>query len=284
MRICFSMPLCRPAKEIKEALHVADGVVFRGSKVVVPSSLRKRVVKLSHKGHQGVSKTKHMIRDFCWFPGIDNAVEEALSQCVPCLAVNTDKVAPPVKPHKFPKGPWQVAEMDLQGAYPNGKYLLVLIDRYSKWAEVSVFRHAPNAGEVKTALDAAFDSQGVPFKIQSDNGPPFQSAELRRYTRKTGFILKHITPEWPRANGEVERFNRTMKAALQKGAIEKKPTKETLSTFLRAYRATPHSTTGVSPYEAMYGRKMKLDVPLAPTLCDTVDQQKVERSQEKMKN
>ena len=29
---------------------------------------------------------------------------------------------------------------------------------------------------------------------------------------------------------------------------------------------------------------MKLDMPLAPTLCDTVDQQKVEKSQEKMKN
>ena len=122
--------------EVSESLVVSDEVVFRGSRVVIPVSLRKRVVKLSHKGHQGLSKTKHLIREFCWFPGIDKAVEEELSACLTCQAVNDSSRAPPIKPHKFPKGPWQEIEMDLQGPYPSGVYLFVLIDRFSKWVKL----------------------------------------------------------------------------------------------------------------------------------------------------
>ena len=210
-------------------------------------------------------------------------VEDALQSCIPCLAVTKcSSTAPPIKPHELPRGPWQEVEMDLQGPYPGGEYIFIVIDRYSKWVEMATFQHAPNADEVKTALDHIFYSQGVPFRCQADNGPPFQSKELRRYARKQGFTLKHITPEWPWANGEVERFNRTMKEAVQKGAVENRSIKEAARTFLRTYRATPHTTTGVSPFDAMYGRRMKIDLPLEAESSMVVDRSRVERSQEKM--
>ena len=65
-------------REIKEALYVSEGVVYRGSRVVIPVSLRKKIVTLSHKGHQGLSKTKRRIREFCSFRGVDRMVEESL--------------------------------------------------------------------------------------------------------------------------------------------------------------------------------------------------------------
>ena len=207
-------------KDVREALYVSEGIVYREDKIVIPSGLRDRIIKLSHRGHQGLSKTKHLLREFCWFPGIDIKVEEAVRKCIPCLAVNNENGRqPPVKPHELPKGPWQVIEMDLQGPYPSGEYIFVMIDRYSKWPEVALFRKAPDSKDVKTAMGLIFDDKGVPFKCQSDNGSPFQSDELKKFARKEGFILKHITPEWPRANGEVERFNRSIKAAVQKGKL-----------------------------------------------------------------
>ena len=36
--------------------------------------------------------------------------------------------------------------------------------------------------------------------------------------------------------------------------------------FLRNYRATPHSSTGVTPAEALFGRKIKVKLPEAPTI------------------
>ena len=54
--------------DVRENLYVTDQVVYRGKRVVVPGELRDRAVKLSHKGHQGIVKTKQLLREFCWFP------------------------------------------------------------------------------------------------------------------------------------------------------------------------------------------------------------------------
>ena len=94
--------------------------------------------------------------------------------------------------------------------------------------------------------------------------------------------MRHITPEWPRANGEVERFNRTMKEAVQKGSLENKSIRETAGLFMRSYRATPHTVTGVSPFEAMYQRRMKVELPMNTETSQTVDRAKVGAAQQKM--
>ena len=46
--------------EIKHELCVTDGIVCRGPRVVVPLALQKRVVELSHRGHQGMSKAESL--------------------------------------------------------------------------------------------------------------------------------------------------------------------------------------------------------------------------------
>ncbi|MCG8432279.1 MAG: hypothetical protein MJA29_14065, partial [Candidatus Omnitrophica bacterium] len=43
--------------------------------------------------------------------------------------------------------------------------------------------------------------------------------------------------------------------------IQGQPWKQELQKFLRQYRATPHSTTNVSPFEALTGRKMRTQLP-----------------------
>jgi hypothetical protein len=38
----------------------------------------------------------------------------------------------------LPDGPWKKLAIDLSGPYPNGYYLLVLIDYYSRFPEVEI--------------------------------------------------------------------------------------------------------------------------------------------------
>ena len=57
-------------------------VVLRGTRVAVPSKLQQRVVNLAHEGHQGVVKTKALLREKVWFPGIDQMVEKKVMLCV----------------------------------------------------------------------------------------------------------------------------------------------------------------------------------------------------------
>ena len=59
----------------KNALTVAyleDGeVLLHDSKLVIPKSLQEKVLNIAHEGHQGIVKTKQLLREKVYFPGID---------------------------------------------------------------------------------------------------------------------------------------------------------------------------------------------------------------------
>ena len=38
-----------------------DGILLRGHRIVIPASLRRRVVMAAHEGHQGIAKTKSLL-------------------------------------------------------------------------------------------------------------------------------------------------------------------------------------------------------------------------------
>ena len=273
------------ATEIKNSLSVSDGLVCRGKRVVIPPNLQKLVVQISHDGHQGVSKAKSFLRIFCWFPGIDQLVEKQVKRCLPCQSVRPANHHEPVQPSQLPDGPWQYVEMDFQGPYPNNEYLLVMIDRYSRWPEVSVFKNPPNARTTIKAMKAIFANKGTPETCHSDNGSPFQSDALKKFAKEEGFRHKHITPEWPRANGTVERFNRSMKEAVQAETINGVPFRDAVMKFTRAYRATPHCATGVSPHAAMHGgREMRTRLPLMRLKDSIIDRDRDEKYRNNMRD
>ena len=53
----------------------AGNILLRGTRIVIPQSLQRRVIRLAHGGHQGIIKTKKL-REKVWFPGIDKLVEQ----------------------------------------------------------------------------------------------------------------------------------------------------------------------------------------------------------------
>jgi hypothetical protein len=276
-------PDLEPYKRVVSQLSVSDGVICKGNKIVVPPELQRRVVRLCHKSHQGIAKTKSFARSFCWFPGIDAAIEKKVASCRQCQSVQDKDLSQPIKPHDLPQGPWQEVEMDFQGPYPAGEYIFVMIDRYTRWPEAEIMRRPPNGKTTTAAIKRIIQNKGTPILCQSDNGPPFQSAEMAAFARECGYEHKHVTPEWPRANGMVERFNRTMKEAVQAGHLEGKSIRESASEFLQMYRATPHSATNISPFEAMHGRRMRATLPMKPDEGDSIDKGKESRYKEKMR-
>jgi len=78
--------------------------------------------------------------------------------------------------------------------------------------------------------------------------------------------IKHrkITPLWPRANAETERFMRTIKKSIKAAHAEHKNWRQEMFKFLLAYRSTPHSSTGKAPAEVLFGRNLKTKLPEPP--------------------
>lgn len=92
-------------------------------------------------------------------------------------------------------------------------------------------------------------------QIGQRSPPPLNSNGFANFSNFLGFVHRKVTPYWPQASGEVERFNPYSPSG--KKELE---TKE-MNAFLRQYRATPHSTTDISPSEALNGRKLQTLLP-----------------------
>ena len=89
-------------------------------------------INLSHSGHQGIQKTKALMRSKVFFLGIDNAFENKITNCVPCQATGQSNPSSIVQPTKIPGKVWDAGNIDNLGPLPNGKYVLTMIDQRSR--------------------------------------------------------------------------------------------------------------------------------------------------------
>ena len=112
-------------QQIKQELLVSNGVILRGTRIIVPEKLLGRMIMLAHSGHQGIVKTKRFLRDSVWFPGIDRMVEEVVKGCLPCQAANHDPkpLCEPLRLSPLPLGPWQELSVDFCGPFSKWRLL-----------------------------------------------------------------------------------------------------------------------------------------------------------------
>ena len=147
--------------------------------------------------------------------------------------------------------------MDFCGPFPMGEYLFVVIDAYSRFPEVEIV-HSTSASAIIPKMDRIFSTHGLPLVIKSDNGPPFNSEDIRKYMTENGINHSRITPLWPQANSEAENF---MTKAICSAHAEGKTWKKHLYKFLLSYQTTPHCTTGFAPAELLFNRKVHNKLP-----------------------
>ena len=187
-------------------LSVKDDVEMRGSRVVIPTTLQKRAVEVAHEGHQGLVKTKQLLRFCIWFPGLDAKVASVINTCAACQVVVPVNAQEPIKSTKLPNGPWEKLAIDYYGLLPFAEYILVVIDEYLRFQETDITK-STSAKATLAKLDRFISSFGIPVSIKSDNVPPFDSEAFKNYCRFMGIEHKPITPRHPQENGLAKNFN-----------------------------------------------------------------------------
>ena len=84
----WDSPAVKPFKPVKDELTTtSQGIILRGTRIVIPAVLQQRTIDLAHQTHLGIDKTKSLIREKIWFPQIDNRVKSTIDHCIPCQAV-----------------------------------------------------------------------------------------------------------------------------------------------------------------------------------------------------
>ena len=105
----------------------------------------------------------------------------------------------------------------------------------------------------------------VPSKLIHDQAAEFLSDVLQDTAATLGLKQLPTSGGHPQSDGLVERFNRTLKSMLVK-LVEKncKNWDKLLGPVLLAYRTSPHSSSGETPFFLMYGRDCRLPTGLYP--------------------
>ena len=280
-----------PFYPIKEEIYEAQGLIFRMERIILPSGLQQKIIKTAHKlGHLGTTKTKQMLRAKYWFPNMNAMIDQTIGHCYDCQVTTRNHREEPIKPSVIPENPWEQITIDFGGPHPDGHYNLVAVDRRTRYPEVEVVSSTAFK-PTKERLKKMFAHHGVPRRVYSDNGPPFNSKEFSDFAEEEGFQHHRITPLHPRANGQVERFMQVLNKTEQIAHLQGKTGLDrsiAVQDMLMAYRDTPHPATGVTPYQAMTNRpvRTKLDYTMPGKERSKQDEsidEKDRRYKEKMK-
>ena len=279
----FDNKLFEILKLCKEELAVTPNkIILKGRQIVLPKSLQNQAVQLAHSGHQGIVKTLSLLREKVFFYNMHQAVENFIRNCVTCQIAYPSPTREPLSMSPLPDGPWMELSADF-GYIPDGSQILVVTDEYSRYVVVEILQNI-TARTVIPKLDKIFSEFGIPQSIKTDNGPPFSSHEFSAYLNHMGIKHRKITPLWPRANAETERFMRTIKKTIKSAIAQKKCWLQEMYRFLLSYRATPHCTTGKPPAELLFGRNLKTKLPeIIPTYSDQEVRKRDWERKDKMK-
>ena len=126
----------------------------------MPMKLRNRVVNAAHDGHQGLEKTKTLIRSKIWFPKIDDEVTAAVKNCRACQSAVNDTSREPLIMSELPEAPWESVVTDYYGPLTCGNYLITIIDEYSRFPVVKIVNSTS-----ATAAIPKFDRRFIKFRF-----------------------------------------------------------------------------------------------------------------------
>ena len=239
---------------------------FQIYQLVLPESKRLEVIKLAHDsnfgGHFATKKTLQRIHTNFYWPSMKQDVSKYTQSCEECQKHRRvtvyDRV--PISAVARPSSFCDTLSVDMIGplepASSRGhKYILCVVDQTTRWPEVVCLKSI-TAVNTCNALLKVFCRIGFPRVIVSDNGSNFVSSLTKEFYRQLGVELRTSSPYHPEANAVVERFNQTLKRLMHHIVNSDKPREwETkIEYLLWAYRSSPHSTTGLSPYQMVYGK------------------------------
>ena len=150
--------------------------------------------------------------------------------------------------------------------------MLVIQDYFTKWPE-AIPMPDQKASRITAEVVKLFSRMGIPEVLHSDQGRNFESTLLRQTLEAFGISKSHTTAYHPQGDGMVERLNRSILQMLRAYVETKEEWEQHLPLVLYAYRTAVHSSTGLSPFQLMYGRTPQLTAFSEPHAFDPTSYQ-----------
>ena len=251
-------------------------IVHYKNKLYIPSSLREEILNWYHTNllHPGVTRTTETIRQYMYWPKLDDDVKEHVRTCPQCQKNKLQKKKYGHLPEKQAEAnPWQTVCVDLIGPYTlrtkRGKRKLQamsIIDPATGWLELVAMtdKKAETAGDIfrRTWLTR----YPRPRRCIHDNGNEFLGESFANTLQKAGIKPTPTTVRNPQANGVLERVHQVLGNMIRTLEISEDPKKarihwdDILQPCAWAVRSTYHTGMKATPGQLIYGRDMIHDI------------------------
>ncbi|XP_040065074.1 uncharacterized protein LOC120838968 [Ixodes scapularis] len=236
--------------------------------LVLPTRYRPTVLSMAHdgimSGHQGVKNTLALATEEFFWPGIQSDIKWYVRSCDVC-----QRTVPKGRVGKATLGtlptidtPFKRVAVDIIGpvrptASSGNRYILTMVDMATRYPDAVPLRNI-GTEQVAEALLEMFSRYGIPSEVLSDRGSCFTSDLMKEVSKLLSVKRLLTTPYHPMANGLVERFNGTIKQMMKRMCQERpKDWDRYLPALLFAYREVPQASLKFSPFELLYGRKVR---------------------------
>ena len=254
--------------DIASEYRVENGLIIHKQRIWLPagSSIIPLLMEEFHStptgGHYGTQKTFQRLQENFTRTSMRNDVRTFVAACVTCQLTKYDtrKPAGLLCPLPVPYRPWEDLSMDFIVGLPSYRgytCIFVMVDRFSKGLHVGMLttKHtAKKVAELFTTMVTRL--HGLPCSIISDRDPLFVSKFWRELFELSGTKLRLNSSYHPQTDGQTEVANRVMEQYLR-AFVHRKPT--SWGQFLLwaewSYNTSCHSSTGITPFEVIYGRK-----------------------------
>ena len=85
----------QPFWTFREELTIEDGLILKGTRIVIPSKKKEIILKLIHEGHLGLTKCKLHAKETVYWPGLNEQLEKLILNSPLCLKYSQSKCKQP---------------------------------------------------------------------------------------------------------------------------------------------------------------------------------------------
>ena len=242
-----------------EELTIEDGLILKGTRIIIPDEKREEILKLIHEGHLGLNKCKMRAKETVYWLGINEQLEHLILNCQLCLKYSRskDKNMPHTAlGHEVPLVPWSKVATDIFH-YESHSYLLV-VDYTSRFPIVRELK-SMSAQHIVEHFRLIFSEYRWPDTLVSDNGPCYIAETFTNLMKE--YAVNHITssPHYPQSNGLAEKFVQIVKNLFHKAKDEGTD----IHKCLMIYHNTPLASTSKSPMQMLQQRSTRSQLPMS---------------------